>query len=134
MTSMDLRPQIAAVVDDWAKTEHRATFLPEPLHDRCKRSLVDRIETLLRDIGVSTVPQMTPKVEARPKRDPLDHDGDGRKGGSTKRATAGATEGATNTASTSAPETPANADDAEAMAALKGKLKGNQKGNRKGKQ
>jgi hypothetical protein len=124
MTSMDLRPQIAAVVDDWAKTEHRATFLPEPLHDRCKRSLVDRIETLLRDIGVSTVPQMTPKVEARPKRDPLDHDGDGRKGGSTKRAT----EGATNTASTSAPETPVNADDAEAMAALKGKLKGNRKG------
>lgn len=131
---MDLRPQIAQVVEDWARTEHRATYLPEPLHDRCKRNLVDQLETMLREVGISTVPQITPKVEAKPKRDPLGHDGDGRKGGSVKRASAGATEGATTEATNQAQETPANAGDAAEMEALKGKLRGNQKGKQKGNQ
>lgn len=66
---MDLRPQIASLIDAWARDEHRATFLSEPLHDRCKRNLVDRLETLLRQTGVSTVPETTPVVAVPRKAD-----------------------------------------------------------------
>lgn len=118
MTDMDIRDDIAKVVDEWSTQELRETFLAERLHQLARRRLIDRIERMLRDKGVSTVPQTTPKVPPRIKEAlaPI------------VEKIEAAIEGASTGATTAPPAAPVDADDAAAMDALKGKLKGVVKG------
>lgn len=115
---MDLRQEIEATVTAWERHAHGETYLTERLHPKAKGWLVDRIETMLRKAGVSTVAmpkeQPAPVVKAKPAP------------AQAPEPVAPVT--ASNGASEGPAEKPADDEPAPTMDELKGKLKGKRGG------
>ena len=118
---MDIRDDIAATVDAWARQAHGETYLSERLHPKARGWLIDHIETLLRNKGVSSVGHaqstavVKPAKVIKPAPEPV---------AATERAS---TEASTE-ASKGPAEKPADIEPVPTMEELKGKLKGKKKG------